>query len=673
MLRELARPAALCALLCLATPALGKVVVPTLEELPRLAQETQHQTACSRISNYFTRAHYKLVRIDRRFVDQVIDRLLYFLDYNRSLITSGEVDEIYKNRDRIAESLTQCDLAYPYELYNNNLRRRFAKYSYFIEAVKRGVDVSGHERLIIDRHRNASFPSTESELHALWDTELKNEFEVQLLSKKTEEEARKRIIRRYEIALSKLEQSNSEDAFSTFENAFAAAIDPHTNYLSPVDSENFNDDINLSLEGIGAVLSSEEEYTVINSIIPGSPAEATKRLRPKDRIVGVRQENGTYDDILGWRLSDVVRKIKGPKGTVVTLDIERIDGGNTKTFSVRIVRDKIKLQEREAKGKIHEINGSKVGVLTIKSFYNNLHQDIERELRMLLGQGMEALVIDLRNNGGGLLPEAIDSTGLFIHSGPVVQVRDVAGNIVPEFDNNPQISYEGPLVVLVNRLSASSSEIMAAALRDWGRAVVVGDTTFGKGTVQQNRPLSRIYDFNDNKMGSIHYTIAKFYRVNGGSTQLKGVEPDIRFPSMVDSEEYGESSEVNALDWDSVPSASYRPYTGLEGLIPELKARHEARVKGSKEFSLLARDLERYQALKSRDSLTVNLAERRVMQKEDDDYSLSTTNERLRLMGLPPVKAVSDLKPDFEFTDTLLNEAIAVAHDLAALGAGKER
>lgn len=664
MLRFTTKLALGTALLCAALTAEAKLTVPELEDLPILSQEQQHHTACSRTANYFIRAHYKTVEINDAFADIVIDRYLTYLDYNKSLYTQNEVDEIHNNRSRILRALNFCDLGYPYELFNDALRRRFAKYKFFVDYIKGPIDLNGHETLEFDR-KDSPYFKTADELRSQWIAEIKNEYLNQILNDKTPEEARQRLTRRYEAALSKLAQTNSEDVFSTFENAFASSIDPHTSYLSPDDSESFNDDINLSLEGIGAVLTSEDEYTVINEVMPGSPAELSKKLKAKDRIVGVRQEDGTYDDIIGWRLTDVVRKIKGPKGTKVTLEIERGDDGSSKTFAVELVRDKIRLQDREAKGEIKEVNGAKIGVISIKSFYTDLHKDIKREIDKLSADGIKALVIDLRSNGGGLLPEAIMSTGLFIAKGPVVQVRDAIGNVMPQADEDESTAYQGPLVVLINRLSASSSEIMAAALRDYGRALIVGDNSFGKGTVQQNRPLARVYDFSGEELGSIHYTIAKFYRITGGSTQLKGVAPDIAFPPQVDDDEVGEASEPYALPWDKIKPTAYKGYLNIDAYVPELTKLHANRIQDNVTFRLIKEEMARYQERKAGKVLPVNLAERQAMKKDDDAFRLRGINERLKAMGRQPVKDPDDLPEDFEFNDALLDEAAAIAGDFA--------
>lgn len=653
-------------LLCSASLVQAKLTVPvSADMLPDLSPEEQHYTVCSRTANYFLRSHYKAVKVDDAFADSVIERYLSYLDYNKSLYTQSEVDEIHKNRGRILDAITKCDLSYPYELYNDQLRRRFAKYSYFVDFVKKPVQADTKLTLEYER-KDSPFFATEDEIRQMWTAEVTNEYINQVLSDKTDKAARDRLKRRYETALGRLVQINSEDAFSTFENSFASAIDPHTSYLSPDDSENFNDDINLSLEGIGAVLTSDDEFTVINELMPGSPAELSKKLKPKDKIVGVRQEDGSYDDIIGWRLTEVVKKIKGPKGTKVTLDIEREANGQVQSFQVELIRDKIRLQDREAKGEIKELDGNKIGVITIKSFYTDLHKDIKRELDKLLETGIKALVIDLRSNGGGLLPEAIMSTGLFIDEGPVVQVRDAVGMVLPQSDTDPSVAYQGPLVVLINRLSASSSEIMAAALRDYGRALIIGDTSFGKGTVQQNRPLSRVYDapYTD-KFGSIHYTIAKFYRITGGSTQLKGVTPDIFFPPQVDNEEIGERSEPYALPWDKIKPTIYKGYLNIDAYTPDLTLKHEARIKDNIAFNNMKSEMDRYLKRKAEKVLPVNLTERRAMKKSDDDLKLNNINARLKELGEKPIEKLSDLDVDFEFPDAMLEEACRIAADFS--------
>lgn len=652
-----------CALVGYALVSEAKLTVPSLEQMPVLSPEERHETSCSRIYNYFTRAHYKIVDVNDDFAKNVIDRLLNYLDMNHSLYTQSEVDSIYAHTKSILNGINKCELDYPYSLYNENIKKRYQKYKFMIDNVSENLDLNSNEAIALDRTK-APFAKTEDDLKSLWKAELKNEFETQLLNGKTKAQAVERIKNRYIVAMRRISQYSSEDVFSAFENSFAAAIDPHTNYFGPVESENFNDDMNLSLEGIGAVLSQEDEYTVIVQIMPGSPAEKSKKLKPKDKIVAVKQEHGKFEDIIGWRLTEVVKKIKGKKGTKVVLEIERGEGAAAKTFNVELTRDKIRLQDKEAKSKVYtSYDGRKIGVITISSFYTDLSLNVKRELSKLESENVDGIIVDLRNNGGGLLPEAVYTTGLFIKDGPVVLVRDVNGNESAYDDTDASMLYKGPLVVLINRLSASSSEIMAAALQDYGRALIVGDTSYGKGTVQQSRPLTRLYDLIGADLGSIHYTIAKFYRINGGSTQLKGVTPDIAMPTLIDVTEFGEKTEPNALNWDKIAPSKYQKYSDPSFFVKDLMALHEKRISTDPVFKVIQSERDRYYKLKNSKTLTLNFEERKKMFDEDEKITLKNTNIRLKAMHKKEVKSVKDLPDDFEYDDPILQETVNITSD----------
>lgn len=662
-MKKIIKVAVACALAGYALVSEAKLTVPSLEQMPVLSPEERHETSCSRIYNYFTRAHYKIVDVNDDFAKNVIDRLMNYLDMNHSLYTQSEVDSIYAHTKSILNGINKCELDYPYSLYNENIKKRYQKYKFMIDNVSENLDLNTNETIALDRTK-APFAKTEDELKSLWMAELKNEFETQLLNGKTKAQAVERIKNRYIVAMRRISQYSSEDVFSAFENSFAAAIDPHTNYFGPVESENFNDDMNLSLEGIGAVLSQEDEYTVIVQIMPGSPAEKSKRLKPKDKIVAVKQEHGKFDDIIGWRLTEVVKKIKGKKGTKVVLEIERGEGAAAKTFNVELTRDKIRLQDKEAKSKVYtSYDGRKIGVITISSFYTDLSLNVKRELNKLERENVEGIIVDLRNNGGGLLPEAVYTTGLFIKDGPVVLVRDVNGNESAYDDTDASMLYKGPLVVLINRLSASSSEIMAAALQDYGRALIVGDTSYGKGTVQQSRPLTRLYDLIGADLGSIHYTIAKFYRINGGSTQLKGVTPDIAMPTLIDVSEFGEKTEPNALNWDKIDPSKYQKYSDPSFFVKDLMALHEKRISTDPVFKVIQSERDRYYKLKNSKTLTLNFEERKKLFDEDEKSTLKNTNIRLKAMHKKEVKSVKDLPDDFEYDDPILQETVNITSD----------
>ena len=662
-MNKIIKVAVACALVGYALVSEAKLTVPSLEQMPVLSPEERHETSCSRIYNYFTRAHYKIVDVNDDFAKNVIGRLMNYLDMNHSLYTQSEVDAIYAHTKSILNGINKCELDYPYSLYNENIKKRYQKYKFMIDNVSENLDLNTNETIALDRTK-APFAQTEDELKSLWMAELKNEFVTQLLNGKTKAQAVERIKNRYIVAMRRISQYSSEDVFSAFENSFAAAIDPHTNYFGPVESENFNDDMNLSLEGIGAVLSQEDEYTVIVQIMPGSPAEKSKKLKPKDKIVAVKQEHGKFEDIIGWRLTEVVKKIKGKKGTKVVLEIERGEGAAAKTFNVELTRDKIRLQDKEAKSKVYtSYDGRKIGVITISSFYTDLSLNVKRELSKLESENVDGIIVDLRNNGGGLLPEAVYTTGLFIKDGPVVLVRDVNGNESAYDDTDASMLYKGPLVVLINRLSASSSEIMAAALQDYGRALIVGDTSYGKGTVQQSRPLTRLYDLIGADLGSIHYTIAKFYRINGGSTQLKGVTPDIAMPTLIDVTEFGEKTEPNALNWDKIAPSKYQKYSDPSFFVKNLMALHEKRISTDPVFKVIQSERDRYYKLKNSKTLTLNFEERKKMFDEDEKITLKNTNIRLKAMHKKEVKSVKDLPDDFEYDDPILQETVNITSD----------
>lgn len=662
-MNKIIKVAVACALVGYAIVSEAKLTVPSLEQMPVLSPEERHETSCSRIYNYFTRAHYKIVDVNDDFAKNVIDRLMNYLDMNHSLYTQSEVDSIYAHTKSILNGINKCELDYPYSLYNENIKKRYQKYKFMIDNVSENLDLNTNETIALDRTK-APFAKTEDDLKSLWKAELKNEFETQLLNGKTKAQAVERIKNRYIVAMRRISQYSSEDVFSAFENSFAAAIDPHTNYFGPVESENFNDDMNLSLEGIGAVLSQEDEYTVIVQIMPGSPAEKSKKLKPKDKIVAVKQEHGKFEDIIGWRLTEVVKKIKGKKGTKVVLEIERGEGAAAKTFNVELTRDKIRLQDKEAKSKVYtSYDGRKIGVITISSFYTDLSLNVKRELSKLESENVDGIIVDLRNNGGGLLPEAVYTTGLFIKDGPVVLVRDVNGNESAYDDTDASMLYKGPLLVLINRLSASSSEIMAAALQDYGRALIVGDTSYGKGTVQQSRPLTRLYDLIGADLGSIHYTIAKFYRINGGSTQLKGVTPDIAMPTLIDVTEFGEKTEPNALNWDKIAPSKYQKYSDTSFFVKDLMALHEKRISTDPVFKVIQSERDRYYKLKNSKTLTLNFEERKKMFDEDEKITLKNTNIRLKAMHKKEVKSVKDLPDDFEYDDPILQETVNITSD----------
>jgi carboxyl-terminal processing protease len=456
-------------------------------------------------------------------------------------------------------------------------------------------------------------------------------------------------------------------------NSFARSIEAHTSYLSPRNADRFQMDMNLSLEGIGAVLQSEDDFTVIKSIVAGGPADKTKALKPEDKIVGVAQGDEDFVDVIGWRLDDVVELIKGPKGSEVRLQVQKGTGDSTAISVINIVRDKIKLEDRAAKSEVfvpesgpHQ--GEKIGVIDIPSFYNNLHVDVLKEINALKAQDVKGIIVDLRGNGGGSLSEATLVSGLFIEAGPVVQIRYEGGRMSVNKDTDGRVAYSGPLTVLVDRYSASASEIFAAAMQDYNRALIIGEQTFGKGTVQQHKGLGRIYDLYENPLGSVQYTIAKFYRINGGSTQHKGVVPDILFPSPIDPAEWGESQEENALPWDSIKRANYTTFGDSQSAVDVLAAKHNARILQDPEFTYIQQDIEEYRKNKDKAFISLVESERLAEKQKNEAEALTRANERLLRLGLPKVENLDDLPEALDDIDPYLSEAANITLDMVETG-----
>ena len=652
--------------IALAHVGLAQAVAPTIKssELPKLVQEEQHAIASRRIAAFFTHSHYKQIQLDDAFSQKVFALYLESLDYSRNLFLQSDVDGFDTYRRSLFSGLEKGDLSAVYYIFNQSIQRRYERLSYALSLLDKPFDFSQPDAYQFDR-KDAPWPKNTAELDELWRQRVKYDALSLKLAGKNDAEIKSLLTKRYQSAIKRLAQSESEDAFMTFENAFARSIDPHTSYLSPREADRFNSEMNLSLEGIGAVLQADDDFTVVRSLVPGGPADKSKLLKPEDKITGVAQDDGKMQDIIGWRLDEVVDLIKGPKGTKVRLEIQRGEGAARLLQVVELQRDAVRLEDRAAKSSVMMAEGKKIGVINIRSFYNNLHQDVIKELEKLNKQKVDGILIDLRDNGGGALSEATDLTGLFIKSGPVVQVRDSIGRVATEEDTDGKSYYTGPLTILINRYSASASEIFSAALSDYGRALVVGDTSFGKGTVQQNRPLKKIYDFYDKELGNVQYTIAKFYRINGGSTQHKGVVPDIRFPALSDSSEIGESVEPNALPWDKIEAADYQPVGQFTKLLPSLQKRHDERIAQEPEFRYVLEDIAWYQQEKQKKTISLNEAER-IRERDDlDAKSLQRTNERLVRMGKPKVNKLSDVPTEIEFPDGYLQEAANITADLA--------
>lgn len=636
--------------------------------MPKLAQLDQHFTASKRVAAIFTRGHYLQVQIDDELSAKVFERYLDSLDYFHNVMLKSDIDSFAQYKFQFDDAIQKGQFDFAYQMFNLSMQRRAERFDYAISLLAQPFDFTTVDHYEYERE-GAPWPADMAQLNELWRQRVKFDALNLKLAGKNTTEIKDILLKRYTSAKKRLAQTESEDVFQLVLNSYARSIEAHTSYLSPRNADRFQQEMNLSLEGIGAVLQLDDDYTTIASLVPGGPADLTKKLKPKDRIVGVAQGNEDFVDVVGWRLDDVVDLIKGPKGSKVRLQVMAAsDTAGAAPQQIEIVRDKIRLEDRAAKGEVFKSllhqNGKNIGVINIPSFYNNLTEDVRKELTALKEQKVDGIIVDLRGNGGGSLPEAITLTGLFIDKGPVVQIREGNGRITQNDDTDASVFYEGPLTVMVDRYSASASEIFAAALQDYGRAVIVGEHTFGKGTVQQHRGLGRIYDTFDGELGSVQYTIAKFYRINGGSTQHKGVVPDIAFPSPIDPAEWGESKEKNALPWDSIPAASYSSGTDIKVALPVLTEKHQQRIKNEPEFNFLMQDIAEYQ--KEKDVKTVSLNEKERLAKKDElaARELARTNERLKRLKLPAVKKAEDAPEVLEKLDPFLEEAALITADL---------
>lgn len=628
-----------------------------------LLSEPQHKTASKRITRRFEKSHYKPFDLNDAFSEQVFDRYLKSIDFNRQFFTQKEVDDLSKWQTKIDDQLRSGETTAAYDIFNASLKKRHERYQYALSLLTKEITFDRNETMFLDRS-DLPWVKNKAELNELWRKRVKNDALNLKLAGKTWPEIQKALTKRYKNAIKQLSLTKSEDVFQIYLNAFSREVDPHTSYLSPRNAEQFQAEMNLSLEGIGAVLQSEDDFTIIRSLVAGGPASKSKKLSAGDRIIGVGQEDKSMVDVIGWRLDDVVQLIKGPKGSEVLLDILP-EGSNAKSYTVTLVRDKIRLEDLAVKSEIIEQNNKKIGVISVPSFYVSLSEDAKKEIAKLKKEKISGIVIDLRNNGGGALSEASAFTGLFIKEGPVVQVRDSYGRVKVNRDSDKQVYYDGPLTVLINRYSASASEIFAAALQDYGRAVILGEQSFGKGTVQQHRSLNHIYDLFANPLGHVQYTIQKFYRINGGSTQHLGVIPNIPFPTGVNPSETGESLEENALPWDKIKPVAFHQVAELTSVVAKLDKAHQSRIKTDAEFGFIRDDITEYKALKDDNQLSLNEKNRLLDRERLDKKRLSRLNARQVILGEEPYKSLDDVPTDYEEPDVYLKEAAAITIDLA--------
>lgn len=633
--------------------AMSFATAPAPGDQQGLQPEPVHGRTAQEIISRLDR-HYHNRRLDDQLSEQLLNSYLRDLDPNHLYFIQADIAEFQVYRDKLDDQLQDGELSAGYTIYNRYQQRVEESIGYLLSILEQGIDsleLNSRETVLVDRSK-ADWPKDEEEKKQLWRKRLKDAVLTMRLNGDAEEEIGDRLQRRYAGQLKRLQQSTPEDVFQIYINALTMSYDPHTNYHTPHNSENFTISMSRSLEGIGAVLQAEDEFTKVVRLVPGGPAAKGGVLRPSDRIVGVAQGDQEVVNVIGWRLDEVVNLIRGPKGTSVRLEvIPASSPSEHNTRMISIVRNKVVLEDQAAKSRVMEIpagdHTARIGVIDIPTFYLDFEamhrgdadytsttRDVARLIMDLKRDGVDGLVIDLRDNGGGALPEATQLVSLFIDRGPTVQVRDARGRVSAEPDQYPGQLYSGPMAVLVNRHSASASEIFAGAMQDYGRALIIGDETFGKGTVQTLIPLNH---------GQLKMTQAKFYRVSGGSNQHRGVVPDLALPFVVDKEETGESALPNALPWDQIRAASYSPSADLTPLLEPLRKKMEKRIARDPEFDYIREQISLLDEIRGATELPLNEAARREHQKRIDEKRLAVENRLRRSRNQEVLKDVRSL------------------------------
>ncbi|MBL6690902.1 MAG: carboxy terminal-processing peptidase [Pseudomonadales bacterium] len=645
---------------CLLISASANAVVEERTQLP-LHPMPVHTTTTQNIVDALASRHYVPSRLDDNLSSRILDTYINDLDPSKSYFLKSDIDEFEKYRYELDEALKRGNLNPAFDIFNRYHVRVISRFEKVLAMLDEGIelfDFTKQEELLVNREE-APWATTEAELDELWRKRVKDAVLNLKLTDKEPEKIKELLVKRFTNRLSRSRQTNSEDVYQLYMNSFTKTYDPHTQYFSPRTSENFNINMSLSLEGIGAVLQLEDEYTKVVSLVPAGPADKAGVLKPNDKIIAVGQgEDGDMVDVIGWRLDEVVQLIRGRKDTVVKLDIipAADDDGIHRTIS--IVRNKVELEEQSAKSEVIEIEqfGSvhKIGVIDIPTFYvdfkalqkgdrnfKSTTRDVKRLIQELQEEDIDGIVIDLRDNGGGSLQEAKMLTGLFIDRGPTVQIRSKSNRVDILNDRDLSVVYDGPLAVLVNRLSASASEIFAGAIQDYERGIIIGSQTFGKGTVQSLLPLNR---------GQLKLTQAKFYRISGESTQEKGIIPDILYPSSYDPESIGESTLEEPLPWDKITATNYRRKHLINHLVPELRSLHEERIADNPEFNYLKEAFAYRKARSEDDYVSLNKDERLQEKEEREAFWLALENKKREALGQDVLASLDDLDKEEEPT-----------------------
>jgi carboxyl-terminal processing protease len=598
-------------------------------ELPRLAPLQSQEQAANLSAQFLSRYAYKPVPLDDALSAKIMDRYIKSLDPDRSLFVQADIDTFMADRTRIDDAIQTENLDIPFTIFDVYSQRVVERMAYARSQLKQGFDFTVQEGFPLLRDEQP-WPRSQQEANDVWRKRVKNDWLRLKLAGQKDAAIRETLDKRYRNLLERVYTYKSSDVFQSFMAAFTTSTDPHTDYFGAAASADFDIAMRLSLVGIGAVLQERDGYTTVRELVPGAPAQVSGMLAVGDRIVGVGQgADGVLQEVVGTRLDEVVQLIRGSKGSVVRLDLLPAHAGESGSHRIiSLVRDQVSLEKQAAKKTVVPVYDGdvlqKIGVITLPTFYEDFEgrrkgdrnyrsasRDVERLLEELKQENVDGVMIDLRNNGGGSLAGAVELTGLFVGRGPVVQQRDAAGKVEVESATRRKPVWNGPVGVLINRGSASASEIFAAAIQDYGRGVIIGEPSFGKGTVQTVINLDEVAQNSKPTFGQLKLTVAQFFRIDGGTTQLRGVTPDIKLPSLSDPKSLGEESYDNALPWAQIRPARYKAKSDIGALLPKLQQRHDARVQISHEFQRFVDNATELKAQREKALVSLNEVERR--------------------------------------------------------------
>jgi carboxyl-terminal processing protease len=672
----------LCLLLLAGAGSSGAPAATGLLPEQALAPTAQERSLAPRVAGILEQNHYRHIPIDERLSPQVLERFLTALDSQHSYFLASDIAGFDRWRLKLGDMIHTGEIDPAYLMFYVFQQRNRERMEYALKLLDSEPDFTKDESFEFDRDK-ASWPTDQNEINELWRLRVKNDAISLLLTGKSWADASDTLRKRYKRVLARLDKISPEDVFEALMNAYASTYDPHSNYFSPRSSEEYRIQMSLSYEGIGASLQLNDDYVTVTNVLPGGPAATDGTLKPNDRITAVAQGNdGAMTDVIGWRLDDVVQLIRGKINTVVRLQL--LPAGATPGSTERVLqltRNKVTLEAQAAKKEVRTLQRDgrtyKIGIITVPSFYNDMEDsgsagsenrstthDVRRLLQQLAASGgIDGLVLDLRGDGGGYLPEAIGLTHLFVSHGPSVQLKDTTGQLEVLDEPDPGQAYAGPLAVLIDRTSASASEIFAGAIQDYHRGLIVGQTSFGKGTVQSVIPLDRWSS--KPTEGQLTVTIGKFYRVTGESTQLRGVTPDLLLPSAISATDVGEGVLEHALPWDRIATVPFRALPPEGSLVQTLATEQSDRATHNADYQWLLASLSSIDASRQEKTLSLNLKKRQSERSAQDQARLNQENARRQADGLPPVKSVEEIVVADE-PDVILGQAADIMADSVA-------